>query len=63
MTRYLFGAVVLDNQAIRRIGRTLTLCEPPFDNSRVVGNPELIVILKRVHAIWRRVALPSSRGL
>src|ERR1700730_8694914 len=32
------------------------------DNSRFVGKPELIVRPKRVHAIWRWVALPSSRG-
>jgi hypothetical protein len=31
--------------------------------SRIVGKPELIVRPKRVHAIWRWVALPSSRGL
>jgi len=34
---------------------------PP--NSWMVGKPELIVRPKGVHAIWRWVALPSSRGL
>src|SRR6266851_8342004 len=38
-------------------------CSGFDDSGRVVGKPELIVRPKRVHAIWRWVALPSSRGL
>jgi hypothetical protein len=39
------------------------ILESEGGSGRVVGNPELIFRPKRVHAIWRWVALPSSRGL
>src|SRR5258708_31637228 len=42
MTRHLFREVALDNRTIRRIGRTLALCEPAFDNSQVVGSQKVI---------------------
>src|SRR5258708_2144720 len=42
MTRYLFGGVARNNRAIRRIGRALAFCAPPFDNSQMVGSQKVI---------------------